>query len=64
MLTKAIPYHSHKILKENATTAVFIRDKEYDCVVKQNGNYVIKEESGSAIELEPMWVELYFKIKF
>lgn len=53
---------SNEILKANNTFAKFIKDKQYDFVTRSNGNYVNKEENGSALELEKEFVDDLFVI--
>ncbi len=51
------------IEKENGTQSKFIRDQVYACVKRSNGNFVIGDLLGSAVELKPEYALECFWIK-
>lgn len=48
--------------KENGRDSSFTEGKSYRSVIRSNGDYVIMDDEGSAIQLEKEYVESLFKI--
>lgn len=49
---KAMAKQSFGVTKTNGTVSHFTKETVYDCVKRTNGNFVIKDDEGSALELE------------
>lgn len=49
---KAMAKSSFGVPKANGTESHFTKNSEYDCVKRSSGNFVIKDNEGSALELE------------
>lgn len=48
----AMAKQSFGVPKTNGTVSHFTKEKVYDCVKRSSGNFVIKDDEGSALELE------------
>lgn len=59
----AMAKQSFGVPKTNGTSSHFIKEKVYDCIKRSNGNFVIKDDEGSALELEPQYALEEFWIK-
>ena len=51
------------IEKKNGKQSSFTRDQVYACVKRRDGNFVIKDNEGSAVKLEPKYALECFWIK-
>lgn len=49
---KAMAKSSFSVPKALGAESSFTQNKEYDCVKRSNSNFVIKDNEGSALELD------------
>lgn len=51
-MTKAVAKSSFSVRKDNNKESSFTCGAEYDCVKRSNGDYTIKDNEGSALNLD------------
>lgn len=54
---------SFSIPKENGTDSSFTEGRSYRCVIRSNGDYVVMDNEGSAVQLEEWHIKKLFEIK-
>lgn len=60
---QAMSKGTFSIEKENSKQSSFTRYQVYACIKLGNGNFIIKDNEGSAVELEPIYALECFWIK-